>query len=443
MKAKTNGTNPHLTIGVNDHIPTGQAILLGLQHVLAMDVYVVPFIIAAAVSMSPGEASGLIQSTFLGAGIASLIQVLFFLKLPVCQGPSFVPVGAIIGIYLGGNGMSTVLGSSLVGALAITILGYTGIYKQIVRHFIPTIVSGTIIMIVGLTLLPSAFNGNIFIETATLSMNQNILLAVITAVILILFSMLGVYFPRLGKIFRISSVIIALIIGSIVASFMGGMDFTSVSEASFFSLPNFAFIDYGFDFDLSAIATMIVIYMVLLAETTGTWYAVSSVTGEEITDEQINQGVIGEGFGCLIASLVGATPVTGYSTNAGIISITGVASKVVFVAASVWFIVLSFLGKLSALINAVPAAVIGGVFVVVCVIIMLSGFRVIKNEEFSERELYIIGVPLIIAIGLLFMPAELKGTAPQFIQYLLDSPIAVSALAAVAMNKLIPVPKNS
>ncbi len=103
MEAKTNGTNPHLTIGVNDHIPTGQAILLGLQHVLAMDVYVVPFIIAAAVSMSPGEASGLIQSTFLGAGIASLIQVLFFLKLPVCQGPSFVPVGAIIGIYLGGN----------------------------------------------------------------------------------------------------------------------------------------------------------------------------------------------------------------------------------------------------------------------------------------------------------------------------------------------------
>ncbi|MFZ1779877.1 MAG: solute carrier family 23 protein, partial [Enterococcus aquimarinus] len=351
MEAKTNGTNPHLTIGVNDHIPTGQAILLGLQHVLAMDVYVVPFIIAAAVSMSPGEASGLIQSTFLGAGIASLIQVLFFLKLPVCQGPSFVPVGAIIGIYLGGNGMSTVLGSSLVGALAITILGYTGIYKQIVRHFIPTIVSGTIIMIVGLTLLPSAFNGNIFIETATLSMNQNILLAVITAAILILFSMLGVYFPRLGKIFRISSVIIALIIGSIVASFMGGMDFTSVSEASFFSLPNFAFIDYGFDFNLSAIATMIVIYMVLLAETTGTWYAVSSVTGEEITDEQINQGVIGEGFGCLIASLVGTTPVTGYSTNAGIISITGVASKVVFVAASVWFIVLSFLGKLSALIN--------------------------------------------------------------------------------------------
>lgn len=430
--------NSHLTIGVHQDLPLGQALLLGLQHVLAMDVYVVPFIIATAISMSPGDASGLIQSTFLGAGIASLIQVLFFLKLPVCQGPSFVPVGAIIGIYLGSNGMSTVLGASLVGALAVILLGYTGIYKHIVKKFIPTIVSGTIIMIVGLTLLPSAFNGNIFIESEYLSINQNVLLASLTAAILILFSMLGVYYPKLGKIFRISSIIIALVLGSTIASLMGGMDFNSVREASFFSLPNFAFIHYGLDFDLSAILTMLIIYVVLLAETTGTWYAISSVTDEKITDEQINQGVIGEGFGCLIAALVGTTPVTGYSTNAGIISITGVASKMVFVAASVWFIFLSFFGKLSALINAVPAAVIGGVFVVVCVIIMLSGFRVIKNEEFSERELYIIGVPLIVAIGLIFIPASLKGSAPQFIQYLLDSPIAVSALVAIAMNKLIP-----
>lgn len=443
MEASNQVKKSHLTIGVNDPIPLGQAILLGLQHVLAMDVYVVPFIIATAVSMSPGDASSLIQSTFLGAGIASLIQVLFFLKIPVCQGPSFVPVGAIIGIYLGGNGMSTVLGGSLIGAIAITILGYTGIYKYIVRTFIPTIVSGTIIMIVGLTLLPSAFSGNIFIETAELTMNQNVLLASITAAILILFSMLGEYFPKLGKVFRISSVIIALVLGSTIAFAMGGMDFASVSEASFLSLPNFAFIDYGFTFDLSAIVTMLIIYMVLLAETTGTWYAVSSVTEETLSDEQINKGVIGEGFGCLIASLVGATPVTGYSTNAGIISITGVASKVVFVAASCWFIVLSFFGKLSALINAVPAAVIGGVFVVVCAIIMLSGFRVIKNESFSERELYIIGVPIIIALGLIFMPAELKGQAPQFIQYLLDSPIAVSAIMAVVMNKVIPEPKKA
>lgn len=441
MEASNQTKQSHLTIGVNDPIPLGQAILLGLQHVLAMDVYVVPFIIATAVAMSPGDAASLIQSTFLGAGIASLIQVLFFLKIPVCQGPSFVPVGAIIGIYLGGNGISTVLGASLVGAIVITILGYSGIYKYIVRKFIPTIVSGTIIMIVGLTLLPSAFSGNIFVESAELTMGQNVFLASITAAILILFSMLGEYVPSLGKVFRISSVIIALVLGSAIAYAMGGMSFASVSEASFLSLPNFAFFDYGFDFDPSAIVTMIIIYMVLLAETTGTWYAVSSVTDEKLTDEQINRGVIGEGFGCLIASFVGTTPVTGYSTNAGVISITGVASKVVFVAASCWFIVLSFFGKLSALINSIPSAVIGGVFVIVCAIIMLSGFRVIKNESFNERELYIVGVPIVVALALIFMPVQLKTNAPQFIQYLLDSPIAVSAMMAVLMNKVLPEKK--
>ena len=181
--------NKYLTIGMNEDIPFGQAVLLGLQHVLAMDVYVPPFIIATAVAMSSSDASGLIQSTFLGAGIASLIQVLFFLKLPVCQGPSFVPVGAIIGIYFGANGMDTVLGASIVGAAAVILLGFTGIYKYIVRHFIPTIVSGTIIMIVGLTLLPTAFTSNIYPATETLSANQNMLLAAITAATLILFSM--------------------------------------------------------------------------------------------------------------------------------------------------------------------------------------------------------------------------------------------------------------
>lgn len=128
-----------LTVGVNEDIPFGQAFILGLQHVLAMDVYVPPFIIATAVGMSSPEAAGLIQSTFLGAGIASLIQVLFFLKLPVCQGPSFVPLGAIIGIYLGSKGMDTVLGASVIGALAVVLLGLTGVYKYIVRKFIPSI----------------------------------------------------------------------------------------------------------------------------------------------------------------------------------------------------------------------------------------------------------------------------------------------------------------
>ena len=211
-----------------------------------------------------------------------------------------------------------------------------------------------------------------------------------------------------------------------------------MAAAPLFSLPNVAFVNYGLSFDISAILTMLVIYMVLLAETTGTWYAVSSVVGKPMTDEQINRGVIGEGLGCLVGSLLGTTPVTGYSTNAGIISITGVASRRVFVMASVWLIALSFVGKLSALIMAIPASVIGGVFAVVCAIILLNGFRQIKGEPLSERQLYIIGVPIAVAVGLLNIPADLLNTVPEMAQYLLNSPIAVSAIVCIVLNKVLP-----
>ena len=123
-------TTQKLTIGPNEPISIKQSLFLGLQHVLAMDVYVVPFIIATAVSASPDQATALIQSCFLGAGIASLIQVLFFLKLPVCQGPSFVPVGAIIGLYFGNGNFNNFFGASLVGGLILAILGATGIIKK-------------------------------------------------------------------------------------------------------------------------------------------------------------------------------------------------------------------------------------------------------------------------------------------------------------------------
>ena len=433
--------NKHLTIGVEENIPFSQSLILGLQHVLAMDVYVPPFILATAIALSPGDATGLIQSTFIGAGIASLIQVLFYLRLPVCQGPSFIPLGAIIGIYMGTKNLGTVLGASIVGAILVILLGYSGIYKYIVKNYIPSIVSGTIIMIVGLTLLPSAFVSNIYIEGNGLTMKQNVLLAFITAASLILFSTLGNYVNKFKRVFQISSVIIALAIGTFSAYLMGGFNTQGIKDASFFSMPKLLFLDYSIHFEISAIITMIIIYMVLLAETTGTWYAVSSVIDQPLSDTQVNKGVIGEGIGCLAATLVGATPVTGYSTNAGIISITGVASRKVFVMASFWFIGLSFLGKLSAIINSIPSAVIGGVFSVVCIIILLNGFRVVKNLDFSERELYIIGVPLMFTIGLLFIPAELKASAPQLLQYLIGSPIAVGAIVAIIMNKLIPLEK--
>lgn len=429
-----------LTVGPNDDLSIGQSALLGIQHVLAMDVYVVPFIIASIIGLTTQESSALIQSTFIAAGIATIIQSYFCMKLPVAQGPSFIPIGAVAGIYFAnsqnGNGWGTVLGASLIGAVFVILLGVTGIFNRLIKAFVPPIVGGTIIFIVGLSLMPVALNDNVFMASGDLS--QNILLAVIAAGSLVLFAMIGSRFPGKGRIFRISSVILALVIGSLAAQFMGVLDLSQVGNASLISVPQLAFVNFHLSFDMSSMLTMLIIYVVLMAETTGTWFAVSNVCEEELTDENINRGVIGEGIGCLVSSLLGTTPVTGYSTNAGIISITGVASKKVFVAAGAWFVVFGLSGKLSTLISSIPAPVIGGVFVIVCGIISISGIKVIKEVEISEKEMYVIAIPMILTLALTLIPKEFIQSLPQFLQYLFSSSVATASIAAILLNRLLP-----
>lgn len=433
-----------LTVGPNDDLSVGQSALLGIQHVLAMDVYVVPFIIASAIGLTTAESSALIQSTFIAAGFATIIQSYFCMKLPVAQGPSFIPIGAIVGIYFAnnqsGNGWGTVMGASLIGALLVILLGLTGIFHRLIQKFVPPIVGGTIIFTVGLSLMPVALNDNVFHATGDLG--QNILLAIIAATTLVVFAMIGSRFSGKGRIFRISSVILALLIGSLAAQLMGILDLSQVSHARLFSFPDFAFVNFNFSFDLSSILTMTIIYVVLLAETTGTWFAVSTVCEEPLTEENINRGVIGEGIGCLISSLFGATPVTGYSTNAGIISITGVASKKVFAAVGLWFILFGLSGKFSTLISSIPSPVIGGVFVIVCGIISISGLKVIKEVELGEKEMYVLAIPMILTIALTLIPEEFIQTLPSFLQYLFSSSVATASVAAILLNSILPAERK-
>lgn len=229
--------------------------------------------------------------------------------------------------------------------------------------------------------------------------------------------------------------------GCIAANVMGVLDLSAVSQAKWFSMPQIPFADFSFTFNFSAIITMVIIYIVLMAETTGTWFAVSNVIDKPLTDKQINRGVIGEGIGCFVASLLGSTPVTGYSTNAGVISITGIASRRVFIAAGAWFILFGFSGKLAALISAIPSAVIGGIFVIVCGIIAISGLQVMKNERIGEKEMYVIAVPVILTLALTLLPDDFLYSLPTTVQYLLGSPIATAAIVAILLNKLLPTVK--
>jgi len=427
----------------DDRVTLVKALLLGVQHVMAMDVYVVPFIIASALALSQADSASLIQSTFLAAGIATIIQTAWCMRMPVAQGPSYIPLGAIIAVALAGgaglSGMGAVYGALIPGALLVIALGALGWFHRLIRWLVPPIVGGSIILVVGLSLLPIALTANVFAVHGNSTINLNIALAALSAALLVVAMMIGLRFNnRAGTWVRLLSVVIALVGGTIAASFVGQFSLDAVSSAPWLMLPKMAFVDYELQFSLPAILTFVLIYMVVMAETTGTWFAVSAVINQPITDRQLDRGAMGEGIGCGVAALIGATPVTGYSTNAGVISITGVASRMVFVAIGVVLAVLGFVGKFSALIAAIPAPVIGGVFAVVCITISMAGIRILRHVHLDERAMLVVGIPLICAFFATLAPKEWLQSLPDMLQYLLGSAVTVGAMAAMVMNLILP-----
>lgn len=427
----------------DDRVTWSKALLLGLQHVMAMDVYVVPFIIASALALSASDSASLIQSTFLAAGIGTIIQTAWCMRMPVAQGPSYIPLGAILTIAFaaGGGyaGLGTVFGALIPGALLVMLLGMTGWFHRLVRWLVPPIVGGTIILVVGLSLLPLALTANVFTVHGDTTLNQSLILAATSAVLLIVAMMLGLRFNNgLGLWMRVSSVVISLIGGTLVAWVMGLFSWQSIAAAPWLTLPKLVGVDYALHFSLPAIATFVVIYLVVIAETTGTWLAVSAVIDQPITNKQLDRGAIGEGLSCGVAALVGGTPVTGYSTNAGVISITGVASRMVFVAAGLVLVCLGFFGKFSAAIAAIPASVIGGMFAVVCITIAMAGIRILRHVHLDERAMLVVGVPMIFSFFATLAPQEWVKSLPDMLQYLLGSSVTLGAMTAMVLNQILP-----
>jgi len=427
-------TELHLTVGVDEPVSPLKAFALGLQHVLAMDVYIAPFVMAGLLSLSVPETATFIQMTFVAAGLATLIQAGFGIRLPVMQGPSYVPIGALAAI---GNslGLGAMFGSLLPGALVMTLLGKPlRVFSRIVRFFIPPLVGGTVIVIVGIALMPVALKGcyGYFGDPA-----HNTVVALVSAAVLVVLTVAGSRPGRFNQVVRMGSVVFSMAAGTLTAAAFGMVNFDSVAAAPWLALP--VIFPYGTPhIDVSAALTLVFIYLVVLVETTGTWFAVEAVTGSRLDDERINGGTFGEGVGCFLGAMLGGTPVTGYSTNAGIIAITGVASRWAIMAGGGILLVLGMVPKLMNVIASIPGPVISGVFAVICVVIAMNGFRVVRTVTLSERNMLVMGLPILLTLAAVFMPAELRDRLPALVRYLVESGIAVGAVSAVVLNLILP-----
>lgn len=423
---------PQLVAGIDDKIPVGKSIVLGLQHILSMDLYIMPLILGGAIGLQGGNLSFFLQMSFFACGIATLLQSGMFMKYPIAQGPSYVPLGALcmIGATMG---IPTMIGSLIPGALIVILLGVTKLFSKFIRKAIPPFIGGIIILIVGLTLVPTAVTG-VFSTTGNLTVNA--ISGSVTFVVLLLCMVLQ-YCLKNSGLLHMCSVIIALVVGTLVAVTMGGADFSSVSNAAWFALPQP--FHFGLpQFNLSACLLMVVVYLFVMLDTTGTWFTVKAITGADLNDRRIDRGTIGEGLGCLVGACFGGTPMTGYSSNAGLIAITKVASRRAIIAGGTILVVLGFCPKLMAIITSLPTPVINGVFAMVAMTLIANGIKMVKDTVLDDRATLILGVAVMCGASTMILPDDVVSAAPQFVQFFLSSGIAVGGTAAILLQLLLP-----
>lgn len=428
------------SVGINDKLTLWQAFCVGLQSVLAMNLYIFPLIFSMLMGFDMPTTITVVAATYLASGIASVIQSAWCIKYPLVQGMSFVPLGAIVAISHT-QGINYAYGAIIVASIILVLIGYPAkLFGMFARKFITPLVAGTVITVLGFALMFINFKS--LLHAAPDQLGVDLLLAIISAMVFLLCILLGHSHKGYASFFRIGSVVYALIIGTLVASFLGKADFSAVSNASWIAVPKF--FPFGTpEFEPVSIITMVIMFLIVLVESSGTWFAISHIAGEPLTENHINKGVVGEGLGCLVGAMFGGAPVTSYGTNAGVVAVTRVYSRWGSVSAGIILVVLGLIPKLMGIVASIPSPVIAGVFAVLTVLIMLEGLKVVVRYPLNERNALILGLPILLTLGASMLPDDYLRSLPSFANYILSAVIAIAAIGAIILNIMLPKDDHS
>ena len=423
-------------INVDEKIGWGKSLFYGFQSVIALHLFLGAVIIAGILKLDVTNTAILVTMSFFAVGIATCIQAGLLMRYPVVQGVSFATIGAIAAIAMKQD-LATAFGSLILGAVIITFLGYFNIFSKILK-FIPPVVAGTVVVVIGISLMFTTFN-NLIVSPG--DMSRNVLLAVIAFLLILAFMVIGNLKLPVSNIISRGGVLYAIAITTIIASFMGLTDFTSLKKASWVSLP--PLFPFGVPkFDLTSSLIFVFIYFIVMVETIGNWFAISFTAKSTLTDNRIDKGILGEGIGCLVGSLLGSAPVTSYATNCGVIAVTKVYSYRTAVGAGIIIIILSLCPKVMFLIASIPGPIMWGVLGAMSIMVLMSGLRSMHHIELTDRNILIMGVPVFITVCVSLLPQEIVSSMPTLFSFLFSSSITVGALVAVIVNLAIPMEKE-
>ena len=311
-----------------------------------------------------------------------------------------------------------------------------GLCMKKIRRFFPPVVTGVVVLSIGLSLIPvgiNSFAGGVGASDFGSLTNLGLGAAVLTVVIILKQFTKGI--TSTGSVF------IGTVFGFIVALIFGLTDLSPIKEMPFVSIPKP--LSYGFAFHADAIFAMMMMFIVSAVETVGDMSGVTmGGAGREVTDRELSGGIMADGLGCVLASIFSILPTTSFSQNTGIVTMTGVMSRFVVGVGAMFLIAGAFFPKLGALLTVVPSSVIGGSLVMIFAMIFISGVNLITKEPLRGKNAVILSVSLGVGYGLGAVPGALVNF-PESIRLIFGgSGIVVSASIAVILNILLPNDKK-
>jgi xanthine permease XanP len=448
------GTKPQrkseLLYGLTDKPPVAESIFVAFQHVLAAFVGIItpPLIICTSLGLDAANTSYLISMSLFASGICTFIQCKKIgpvgSGLLSLQGTSFAFLGPILGVgavaLQGGRtpeqALALIFGVCFFGSFVEIILSR---FLHLMGKIITPVVSGSVVMIIGLGLIKTGII-SLAGGAAALARNdgsfgsvQNLALggAVLLLVVILTLSK--------NRILRMGAIAIGLAVGYIISLFLGIVDFSSLSQLSWFSLP--IPFRYGMSFDWGAFLPFILLYVLTAIETVGDLTATSAVSGEPVSGSvyvrRIKGGVLGDGVNSLIAAVLNTFPNTTFSQNNGVIQMTGVGSRYVGFFVAGIFALLGLVPIVGGVFQALPQPVLGGATLVMFGSIAVAGLNIVASAGLDRRSMIIVAVSLGLGLGVVYAP-ELFNDKPALIKNLFGSAISTGGLTAILLSWLLP-----
>lgn len=430
--------NTGLIYGLNDRPPIKDTLFAALQHLLAIFVAIItpPLIIAKALGLDIDTTGFLVSMALFTSGISTFIQCRKIgpvgTGLLCVQGTSFSFIGPIISAGMTG-GLSMVFGACIAGSFVEIFI--SRILKY-VRKIITPLVSGIVVTLIGLSLVKVGIRacggGNIALESGTFGSFRYIGLAALVLVIIILFNRSS------NRYLRMSSIVIGLAVGYLVAWLTGMIDFLSVQKFGGFNVP--IPFKYGLSFDLSSIVALGLIYMITAIEAYGDITANSLISGEPVEGEKFvrraSGGILADGLNSMLAGIFNSFPNSIFAQNNGMIQLTGVASRYVGYFIAGFLVLLGLFPVVGVFFSLMPEPVLGGATLLMFGTVAAAGIRIIASQNINRKATLVMALSFALGLSVELVP-EILCQLPETLRSIFSSGITTGGLTAILSNIFI------